>query len=965
MISYNNSAPKAVNNVGQFGATEGSIGAYKSAAEYAADAKYWALLSQTKYSSIEEILAEVERLYAQGHLLEEDIKQLKDDFETQQQILLGLIRSTNTAIDNTNAATELSKEATQEVLAQLDIISNMTVQTTLLPPGSMATGSYDNSTGVFSFGIPEGQPGRDGTDGTISDIGSVPIGTPVTDDYGFYVDKDNGGLYRAGMSDIANLVPSVRSISINGGAEQMGAVAFNSVSSFNARTGDVVSQVGDYEVGQITGAAASGDNSDITSLSGLTTALSVSQGGTGATTPEASRTNLGLGSVSVENVVPLTKGGTGAITPSEARTNLGLGLVSTESIVPITKGGTGSTSAENARLALVAAKSGANSDITSMTNSVTFTQPVSVADAVDATNAINLGQISSLSENTGVNLVGGASHTGTSTDSFSFSTLTIRDDVYIRDNTVSIPTDGISTDSGNLYLTRYSVSYKLVTSTGDFTWPSEYLTSVPDLKDSIEAVCTFGRNIDLAGSTVNLSSATLTKNVSNGTLKALSDVGSFIFVNGCRLYNVKVDCNNKAVRRAVHIPTNSVNSVVDSVEIFNSTGATNANGLFVDANNARGFIVNDVYIHNITSVGNGSPGDATGPCRGIIVGTALDPEPTSTTVSSGSINNIIVRDLAPFEDCDGVVVQIYDSAANMLSAKNIVISNIHTSNVRKRAVKIQANDVTVRGVDACCDTTDTAMYSIVSLYGTNGVAENISGRGRISNGIDCAHGFNHVRGLYLNTERTGSDTLSGIGAGLLINSGQVDAVDVYSEGAEYVVAVRDALGDTPYVKIDGIRGKGYSGVIRFQIRAGHSIGEVYLSNISATTSATNKGAVSLDFTSNQISYLNVSGVKHIASASALPDFNLSGQVTEARFDDCVFSGGTSSIGINMVTGKLVASNISSTKTFAINANQTTDAYITSVDGAVRLTDTTNSHLVLTRSPTLVGTNTGIVQTSYA
>ena len=36
MISYNNSAPNAVNNVGQFGATEGSIGAYKSAAEYAA-----------------------------------------------------------------------------------------------------------------------------------------------------------------------------------------------------------------------------------------------------------------------------------------------------------------------------------------------------------------------------------------------------------------------------------------------------------------------------------------------------------------------------------------------------------------------------------------------------------------------------------------------------------------------------------------------------------------------------------------------------------------------------------------------------------------------------------------------------------------------------------------------------------------------------------------------------------------
>lgn len=43
--------------------------------------------------------------------------------------------------------------------------------------------------------------------------------------------------------------------------------------------------------------ANSGANSDITSLSGLTTALSVAQGGTGATTAPAARTALGLGNV--------------------------------------------------------------------------------------------------------------------------------------------------------------------------------------------------------------------------------------------------------------------------------------------------------------------------------------------------------------------------------------------------------------------------------------------------------------------------------------------------------------------------------------------------------------------------------------------------------------------------------------------------------------------------------------------
>ena len=40
------------------------------------------------------------------------------------------------------------------------------------------------------------------------------------------------------------------------------------------------------------GAAASGANSDITSLSGLTTPLSVAQGGTGASTAAGARTNL-------------------------------------------------------------------------------------------------------------------------------------------------------------------------------------------------------------------------------------------------------------------------------------------------------------------------------------------------------------------------------------------------------------------------------------------------------------------------------------------------------------------------------------------------------------------------------------------------------------------------------------------------------------------------------------------------
>ncbi|WP_146214384.1 glycine-rich domain-containing protein [Rhizobium sp. 11515TR] len=49
------------------------------------------------------------------------------------------------------------------------------------------------------------------------------------------------------------------------------------------------------------GAAASGANSDITSLSGLSTALSVAQGGTGGNTQATARTGLGLGTVATLN----------------------------------------------------------------------------------------------------------------------------------------------------------------------------------------------------------------------------------------------------------------------------------------------------------------------------------------------------------------------------------------------------------------------------------------------------------------------------------------------------------------------------------------------------------------------------------------------------------------------------------------------------------------------------------------
>ena len=222
MIVYNNQAPSAVNNVGQFGATEGSIGAYKQAAEYAADAKYWALLAESKFGTVDDLIAQVEILYKQGVLLKEDIEDLKQDFIAQDARLMNLIAQTNAAVADANNAVALINQKLVEVQRQLDILLGMTVTVTTLPPGSDATGSFNNQTGEIKLGIPEGEKGADGS---VTDLSTAPTGTPELGDIGFYVDKDDNTVHKTTLEDIANLIPSVRSVSINDGPALDGEVA--------------------------------------------------------------------------------------------------------------------------------------------------------------------------------------------------------------------------------------------------------------------------------------------------------------------------------------------------------------------------------------------------------------------------------------------------------------------------------------------------------------------------------------------------------------------------------------------------------------------------------------------------------------------------------------------------------------------------------------------------------------------
>lgn len=217
MAIFNNQDPQRENNVGQFGATDESIGAYKQAAEYAKDAEYWAKLSQQGIESIDELLKVVEELYKKGELQAEEIEQLKQDFADQDARLMQLISETHSAVTDANNAIQIIDQKIIEVQKQLDILLAMDVQVATLPPGTPASGSFDPTTGLISLGIPEGNPGKDGS---VKDLDTAPIGVPDPDDWGFYVESTDNIVHKAKMSDIAKTFPSVQSVSYNGGNQK-------------------------------------------------------------------------------------------------------------------------------------------------------------------------------------------------------------------------------------------------------------------------------------------------------------------------------------------------------------------------------------------------------------------------------------------------------------------------------------------------------------------------------------------------------------------------------------------------------------------------------------------------------------------------------------------------------------------------------------------------------------------------
>lgn len=196
-------------DVSQFGADNSNVQRYKQAFEYAADAEYWAKIAKGDISTIENLIQTVQQLYQEGQLQKADIDKLKQDFLTQDSRLMALLSQGQAALAQANNSIATINQKIIEVTKQLDLIKNMHVTVNQVAHNVPASGSFNNTTGEFTFNIPEGAAGASGS---VSDLSTATTGTPTSADIGFFVDHTDNTVHKASMADIAAVLPAVKSI---------------------------------------------------------------------------------------------------------------------------------------------------------------------------------------------------------------------------------------------------------------------------------------------------------------------------------------------------------------------------------------------------------------------------------------------------------------------------------------------------------------------------------------------------------------------------------------------------------------------------------------------------------------------------------------------------------------------------------------------------------------------------------
>jgi hypothetical protein len=238
------------------------------------------------------------------------------------------------------------------------------------------------------------------------------------------------------------------------------------------------------------------------------------------------------------------------------------------------------------------------------------------------------------------------------------------------------------------------------------------------------------------------------------------------------------------------------------------------------------FDVRGILADGIAATPNGTVGDLNGSCRAVYVGGST----TGVNQSFGEIDDILVKNLMPFEDGDAVYVQSNNSAPF-----SIRINNIKGYNVAKRVVKVQMNGVDVNGAVARAEGNAHSMYAIVSMYG-NGQVTNTFGTGKIMNGVDSFNtiGRTLINGVNVQSTQTENEQQ----ACVTLSGGEIEARGIHGFGCFYSVFARSVSAPAKYI-VRGITHKAKNYPLRILADAANLFNEIdvddyVLSSDSAT-----------------------------------------------------------------------------------------------------------------------------------